>query len=415
MSKAERSPEYAVIVVGGGPSGLLAATMAAKRGLSVLVAEKMDMPGRKLRITGKGRCNVTNACDRETFFSNIRSGARFLQSSYCGFDCEDVQQFFESNGVALKIERGNRVFPVSDHADDVADALVAAAKRSGCDIRRLLVKQLLLRDGAVCGVVTESGSITCRGVIVATGGRSYPATGSTGDGYRFAESAGHSIVAPQPSLVPLCCAGNICAEALGLSLKNVQVSATQNGKRFFCDQGEMLFTHFGVSGPLILSLSAALVGRGFDGLDVRLDLKPGLEAAQLDKRVLRDFSENLNREFRNSLDALLPRKMIPLVIAQSGIAPEKRVHSITAAERAALVGAIKAWHIPVTSARPIEEAVITAGGVELREINPKTMESKRIKNLHFVGEVLDIDGFTGGFNLSIAFATGHAAGQFILD
>lgn len=406
--------EYDVVVAGGGPAGLMAGVRAGQRGLRVLVAEKMDTPCRKLRITGKGRCNVANNCDRDEFLRHVRNGARFLYSSYTAFDAQAVMRFFEERGVPLKTERGARVYPQSDRADDIARALTETARASGCDIRRLRLTGVQAADGAVRGVRTPEGDIACRAAIVATGGLSYPKTGSTGDGYRFAEAAGHNVIPPQASLVPLTCGGDSCGRMAGLSLRNVRLTARRNGAVMFSEQGEMLFTHFGVSGPLVLQLSAALVGLDLRETEISLDLKPALERQALDKRLLRDFNENINREFRNCLDALLPQSMGPVVVEQSGIAPGRRVHSITAAQRAALLELLKAFPLPVDGRRPIDEAVVTAGGVALSEIDPKSMMSKKIENLHFAGEVLDADGYTGGFNLGIAFATGHAAGSFVL-
>lgn len=406
--------EYDVVVVGAGPAGLMAGICAAERGLDTAVVEKMERPCRKLLISGKGRCNLINRCDTETFLQNIRQGARFLYSSYTAFGAPEIMAFFEERGIPLKVERGNRVFPQSDRSADIADALVKAAQTSGCDIRRHTVTGVAVRDGAVCGVETPEGPLRCRGVIVATGGLSYPKTGSTGDGYRFARAAGHTVAPLAPSLVPLTCGGEDCRRMMGLSLRNVRLTARQDGKTIYSEQGEMLFTHFGISGPLVLSLSGYLVSRGTEGLSVSVDLKPALDRATLDKRLLRDFGENANRALKNSLAALLPQKMIPVIIEKTGVDPDKKIHAVTAAERAALVELIKTFPLKVTGRRPIEEAVVTAGGVSLREIDPKTMMSKIVHNLHFAGEVLDADGFTGGFNLGIAFATGHAAGSFVL-
>lgn len=405
---------YDVVVVGGGPAGLTAGWRAAARGLRVLVAEKMERPCRKLLISGKGRCNVTNNCDRDTFLRHIRAGARFLYSSYTAFDAQDVMTFFERRGVPLKTERGDRVFPQSDRSSDIADALAGAAKDAGCELRRLRVTGIQVENGTIAGVATDRGDIACRAVIVATGGLSYPKTGSTGDGYRFAQAAGHALTPPRASLVPLTCSGDDCRRMMGLSLRNVKLTAWRAGKVMFSEQGEMLFTHFGISGPLVLSLSGYLVDDALEDVDVSVDLKPALDAGVLDKRLLRDFGDNLNRAFKNSLDALLPKKMIPVVVERSGIDHDKKVHSVTAAERASLAGLLKAFPLPVDGRRPIEEAVVTAGGVALDEVDPKTMMSKKVNNLHFAGEVLDADGYTGGFNLGIAFATGHAAGGFVL-
>ncbi len=405
-----------VIVIGAGPAGLMAAYQAAVRGLRVLLIEQMDKPARKLRITGKGRCNVTNDTDLDGLLRHIRGGARFMYSSFAAFDSAAIQRFFTEQNVPLKVERGNRVFPVSDHADDIADALVAAVRKAGCDFIQARVASLLMECGRLAGVRLADGNpVRSRAVIVATGGVSYPKTGSTGDGYRWAREAGHTIIEPRPSLVPLVCAGDVCAQLQGLSLRNVQLTAWRRGKLFFQQQGELLFTHFGISGPLTLTLSADLASGDFTGLAVAIDLKPALDKAALDKRIVRDFTQNSNRAFKNSLDALLPRKLIPVIVEKSGIDPEQKVNSITAAQREKLGRMLKAFELEVIAARPIAEAVITAGGVALGEIEPRTMMSKKIENLYFAGEVLDVDGLTGGFNLSIAFATGAAAGTHCLE
>ncbi len=415
MKDGGEKSEYDVIIAGAGASGLMAGVYAASRGLRTAIAEKEDRFPKKLLITGKGRCNVANAGGSEAFFSNVRHGAKFLQSAYRSFTEQDICEFFERRGVPLKVERGCRVFPVSDRAADIANALVKAAKDAGVEFIHGAVECVLTHNGAVRGVKLRSGQkLDCRGAIIATGGLSYPSTGSTGDGYRMAKTLGHTLTDRFASLVPLECEGDY-GELMGLSLKNVRLSAQLNGKRIFDEEGEMLFTHFGISGPLTLTLSSMLAGKDLSPLELLLDLKPALDEQTLDKRILRDFSQNLNREFRNSLSELLPKKMIPAVVAQSGIDPAKRINSITAAERASLVRALKRYPIKVLRARPVEEAVVTAGGVELREIDPKTMMSKIVGNLHFAGEVLDADGFTGGFNLMIAFASGHAAGIHILE
>ena len=412
-----QNPAYDVVVVGGGAAGLMAAATAAARGLSVAVLERERRCGKKLLITGKGRCNVVNDCDAEQFQQKIRQGGRFLRSALADFGPAEIRGFFESRGVPLKVERGNRVFPCSDRAADIADALIAAAGQAGCAFLAGRAAAFLFgADGAVCGLKLEDGqAVSCRAAIVATGGLSYPGTGSTGDGYVLARSLGHTVTPLRPSLVPLVCAGDSCPAMQGLSLKNVELRAVRGKKILYRDQGELLFTHFGISGPLALSLSAALVGADWNEVRVTLDMKPALDEPTLDRRILRDFAENLNREFKNSLGALLPQKMIPEIVRLTQIPPEKKVHSLTAAERAALVAAVKRFPLAVTGPRPIAEAVVTAGGVELREIDPRTMQSKRIPNVSFAGEVLDADGYTGGFNLGIAFATGHAAGKHVLE
>ena len=407
--------KFDVVVIGAGPAGLMAGTAASERGLSTAIVDKNDIAGKKLLITGKGRCNVTNDCDVEGFMKNIRNGSRFMYSSLTAFDSGAVMRFFEDGGVRLKTERGNRVFPESDKSLDIRDALVRAAEKSGCRLMRGQAVKIQTDDGGVCAVLLDGGTLLeCRGAIVATGGLSYPKTGSTGDGYALLKAVGHTVTELEPSLVPLICEGEECKRLEGLSLKNVKLTAIKDGTRFFSEQGEMIFTYFGISGPLVLTLSGRAVDERAKRFEIEIDLKPALDEATLDRRLLRDFGENLNREFKNSLNELLPQKIIPLVIEKSGIEPTKKVNSVTAKEREALVGAIKCFSLTVTGTRPIDEAVITAGGVELKQINPKTLESKIIKNLHVAGELLDVDAYTGGFNLGVAFATGRAAGEHIL-
>lgn len=410
--------EYDIVVVGGGPAGLLAGYAAASRGLSLSVAvvEKMDRPGKKLLITGKGRCNVINNTDTGRFMANIRRGSRFMYSSINLFGSADVIDFFQSRGVPLVTERGNRVFPQSGKSLDIADVLIEAARSAGCVFINARVTGIVTKQQAVDGIMLDGRNfIKARAVIVSTGGLSYPKTGSTGDGYRFAQSTGHHVTAPVPSLVPLECADSVCGQLQGLSLRNVALTVKNDGKTVFNEQGEMLFTHFGISGPLVLSASAFLAGCGIKNTVAEIDIKPALDHETLDKRIVRDFGDNINREFQNSLDALLPKKLIPIIVAQSGIDPRKKVHFITVSERRALVDLLKAFGLRITRARPIAEAVITAGGIATKEIDPKTMMSKLVKNLHFAGEILDVDGFTGGFNLGIAFATGFAAGKYVLE
>lgn len=401
------------IIIGGGAAGLMAACTAAKNGKKVLLLERNDRLGRKLAITGKGRCNVTNQCTDDEFFENIPVGGKFLYSAYSKFNCYDCMDFFESLGVPLKTERGNRVFPVSDKAGDVVSALENACKKSGVTVIHKRVSEVLAEDGVVVGVRCGDVVYNAVSVLIATGGKSYPVTGSDGDGYKFAQALGHTVTALKPSLVPLVSEENYCSEMTGLSLKNVSVTVRDDKKNkvIFKEQGEMLFTHFGVSGPLILSASSHIRDMERGRYKILIDMKPALEDAALDKRIQRDFSENPNRIFANSLSKLLPSKMIPVVVGLSGIAPEKQVNSVTKTERAGLVKLLKNFPVTVRDFRPISEAIITSGGVKLSEVNPKTMESKLVQGLFFAGEILDIDAYTGGFNLQVAFCTAVAAGE----
>lgn len=404
-----------VVVIGGGPAGLMAAGTAAARGRDVLVLEKNDLPALKLRITGKGRCNLTNDCTLPALLEAVVSNHRFLYSAGSSFSPADTIRFFESLGVPLKTERGGRVFPVSDRAGDVADALVAYALAQGVKIQQAGVKSLYKTPEGF-SLETTKGNITCSAVILATGGVSYPKTGSTGDGYRFARAMGHTVIPPVPSLVPLVCAETWPVRVQGLSLKNVTLSVIDNqrqGKEIYSELGEMLFTHFGVSGPLVLSASAHLRPMETGRYALQIDLKPGLSAEKLDDRILRDFAEMQNRDFANSLAKLLPKSLEPIVVELSGIAPDKKVNSITREERQQLVSLLKSLPLTVMGFRPVEEAIITAGGVSLKEVDPKTMESKLNGGLYFAGEVLDLDAYTGGYNLQIAFCTGRAAGNAV--
>ncbi|MGI6180893.1 MAG: NAD(P)/FAD-dependent oxidoreductase [Agathobaculum sp.] len=398
-----------IIVVGGGAAGLMAAGTAAENGAHVTLFETNEKVGRKLFITGKGRCNVCNNCDIPTVLQNVPVNPRFLYSALGCFAPADVMAFFESHGVPLKTERGNRVFPVSDHAADIIDALFTWIKRSGVIIKRETVQELVIRDGRVCGVQAGGAVSYADRVIVATGGASYPQTGSTGDGYRFAKTAGHTVVPPNPSLVPLVTPGG-CEELMGLSLRNVQVTVFEDNKKLWSDFGEMLFTHFGVSGPLILSASAHMRHFGSRAYHLEIDLKPALDEKTLDKRLLSDFDKHKNSDFINALGDLLPRKLIPVVVRYSEIDPHAKVNGITKAQRAALLHTLKHFLVVVSGKRPIAEAIVTTGGVNVREVSPKTMESKKCTGLYFAGEVLDVDAYTGGFNLQIAWATGRLAG-----
>ena len=460
-----------VIIIGGGPAGMLAAISSARNGNKVTILEKMDMLGKKILVTGKGRCNITSSLPIDDFIKNIPGNGMFMYSSFSNFDNQDILNILKNEGVETKIERGNRIFPVSDKADDVRKALIRVVKKLGVNIilnakvKEILVKEeedFILKEKEqkdislkkVCdevknkkmdgdsntknNIIDKIGkkvygvraiingkeeTILADKVILATGGKSYPGTGSTGDGYELAQNVGHSITKIRPSLVPLTVKDNIslklCQKMQGLSLRNVSIKFidTNNNKVIYEDFGEMLFTHFGVSGPVILSASAHLLRyKNIDELlkagkiILSIDLKPALSKEKLDERVLRDFKEEKNKEFKNSLDKLLPKKMIDVVIQLSEINPEKRVNEITKSERENLVKILKELEIEISGFRPIEEAIITSGGINIKEINPKTMESKLVHGLFFAGEIIDVDAYTGGFNLQIAYSTGYTAG-----
>lgn len=402
-----------VAVVGGGAAGLMAAIHAARMGAAVTIYEKNERCGRKLGITGKGRCNVTNHCTRETFFENVTGDARFLYSAWSRFDSAATESFFEEQGVPLKVERGNRVFPVSDKARDVVDALVRAARDEGVKILHANVSDLLIEDGRARGVRVGDKEYPADAVILATGGASYPLTGSTGDGYRFARAAGHTVVSPTPSLVPLVEKGRFCASVQGLSLRNVSLRAKdlKTGKIVFEEFGEMLFTHFGLTGPLVLSASAHLCPMEPGRYELLIDLKPALDEKTLDARLLSDFAKYSNRDFQNALCDLLPQKLIEPLVARSGIDGRKKVHDVTKEERKAFLQLLKGVGIVIGGTRPIAEAIVTKGGVALTEIMPRTMASKKCRGLYFAGELLDLDAYTGGFNLQIAFSTAVLAGE----
>lgn len=402
-----------LVVVGGGPAGMMCAYQAAKRGVKTVLLDPNDKLGRKLRITGKGRCNLTNACDIKTVMANIPGDGRFLYSALNRFSPADTMAFFESNGLPLKTERGNRVFPQSDNANDVAATMAALCRKAGVTVRKTEAKRIAVENGTVIGVVTGQGLLPCRAVAVCTGGLSYPLTGSTGAGYRFAEELGHTVTARRPSLVPLESEDAYCAEMQGFSLKNVTLSAFENDRLIYKELGEMLFTHFGVSGPLVLSASAHMGKMGSAAYRLEIDLKPGLDEKKLDARLLRDFEKYANREYKNALVDLLGGKMIPVVVRLSGIPEDTKVNSITREQRLRLLRLLKAFPISVSGFRPIDEAIVTAGGVSTKEINPRTMESKLVRGLYFAGEVLDLDAYTGGFNLQIAWSTGFVAGNAI--
>ncbi|HIW94766.1 MAG TPA: NAD(P)/FAD-dependent oxidoreductase [Candidatus Flavonifractor merdipullorum] len=401
-----------VIVIGGGPAGMMAAITAAERGAKVCLMERNQKVGRKLYITGKGRCNVTNDADVRTVLEHIPRNGRFVTSAITRFPPESVKAFFEKRGVALKVERGGRVFPVSDKAADVVDALFLSLRRSGVELLEDRAAELLVEDGAVCGVRGEHGTIRSKAVVLATGGASYPLTGSTGDGYAMAEKVGHTIVPPQPSLVPLETAGEDCRRMQGLSLRNVAIRVkNQKKKVVYAEQGEMLFTHFGVTGPLILSASAHMRDFAKDKYTIFIDLKPALDEEKLDQRLLRDFGEQANRAFHNVLEGLLPRLMVPVMVERCGIPGDLPVHSVTKGQRRRLLEELKSFRVEVTGPRPIAEAIVTSGGVKTGEVDPHTMASKKIPGLYLAGELLDVDGYTGGFNLQIAWSTGRAAGE----
>ena len=405
-----------VVVVGGGPAGMTAAIAAAENGHDVLLLEQNEKLGKKLYITGKGRCNITNACDTEELFGNVTRNAKFLYSAFYTYDNSRVMQFFKEHGLALKTERGNRIFPVSDHSSDVIGTLQKVLKEKGVRVRlNTKVVKILSDKEKVCGICLEGGEeITLDNLIIATGGFSYQSTGATGDGYRFAKELGHEVTKLRPALVPFCTKEDYVKELQGLSLKNVTVSIYRKNKKVYEDFGEMLFTHFGVSGPLILSASSRIPGDiENEELSMEIDLKPALTKEQLDKRILRDFEENQNKQFKNAIPKLLPLKMIPVVIELSGIQPEKKVNEITKEEREQLVKTMKHFPVTITGLRDFNEAIITRGGVSVKEINPSTMESKKIRHLYFAGEVMDVDAVTGGFNLQIAWSTGYLAGASI--
>ena len=404
-----------IIVVGGGPAGMLASIFAAKNGHEVVVYEKNEKLGKKLFITGKGRCNITNAADMETLFDNVVTNRKFLYSAFYSFTNTDIIELLESLGVRTKVERGDRVFHVSDKSNDIIRALQGEMERLGVKIHfKKEVTDILVEDGVYQGVMLkgEKKPVQSSCVIVTTGGFSYQVTGSTGDGYRFAKNMGHTVTAIHPSLVPLVIAQSFCKEMMGLSLKNVEVTIHQGKKQVYQNFGEMLFTHFGVSGPLILSASSFITKYVAQGkpLTLSIDLKPALSDEQLDDRIIRDFEKNRNKQYKNSLDELLPKKMIPVIIRLSNIDPDKKVNTITKEERKVLVSVIKKFTMEIVGFRGFNEAIITKGGVSVKEINPSTMESKLVPGVFFAGEVLDLDALTGGFNLQIAWSTSYTAG-----
>ena len=400
-------------MVGAGAAGMIAAGRAAEEAQKVILIERNDFFGKKLRITGKGRCNITNSADIEDMINNMYpTNAKFLYSALYTFTNDDIVRLLEDFGVKTKTERGGRIFPVSDKAEDVVRALRKYALKSNVKPITARVKDIVIEDNAVKGVKTASGVIYADKVIVCTGGASYPQTGSTGDGYDFARTAGHTVIPPKASLVPVVTEEKWVRDIMGLSLKNISVSAfDKNNKKVYTDFGEMLFTHFGISGPVVLSMSAHLKNIGAEKYTLEIDLKPALDEEQLDARILRDFEKYSKKHIINALDDLLPKALIPVIVSISGIKPHKAVCALTKSERAKLVHTLK--HLPLTmvSLRPVEEAIVTSGGVKVSEINPSTMESKIISGLYFAGEVIDVDGYTGGFNLQAAFSTGYLAGM----
>lgn len=406
-----------LLVIGGGAAGLMAAGTAASRGLNVTLLERNDKLARKVAITGKGRCNVTNSCPLlNELITNVPVNGRFLYGAFSRFGTDDTIDFFENMGVPLKIERGNRVFPVSDRALDIVDALNKFITVNGVKRKQGRATELIIEDGAVKGCITEDGKkYYADNVLIATGGASYPATGSTGDGYKLAEQAGHTIKAIKPSLVPLECHEGWCTEAMGLSLRNVEIRVedTQTYKEVYKDFGEMLFTHFGVSGPMILSASSHMRNMEKGRYVIHIDFKPALSHEQLDKRLQRDLLECSNKNLYNTLALMLPRKMIPIVVKLSGLNGNIKSNQVTKEMRGELVDLLKDIRLTVTDFRPIEEAIVTSGGVSVSEIDPKTMKSKLVDGLYFAGEVIDVDAYTGGFNLQIAFSTGHLVGESI--
>ena len=403
-----------VVVIGGGPAGILAAGKASELGKDVVLVEKNDRLGKKILISGKGRCNITNNTDIEGLLENIPGNGNFLYSAFYTFSNTDIIELLHRYGLETKVERGGRVFPVSDRAKDVVDTLARYLKDTGVKVRlNSPVSEILVKNSEVNGVMFKDGNtIECDSVVLCTGGVSYPGTGSTGDGFKIARKVGHEVEKLRPSLVPLIASEKWIGELQGLSLKNVSVTLiNEKGKNIYSDFGEMLFTHYGVSGPIILSSSRHILAYNFKGISLVIDLKPALDEQKLDERIRRDFEKFSRKQFKNSLDELLPQKLIPVVIKLSQISPDKFVNQITKEERRKLVSILKKFTLTIVGARPIDEAIVTAGGISTNEINPSTMESKLIKGLYFAGEVIDVDAYTGGFNLTIAFSTGYLAGM----
>ena len=401
-----------IIVIGGGAAGCMAALAAAEQGASVTLLERNPKLGRKLYITGKGRCNVTNHCTVQEMLQNVPGNSKFLTSAITRFPPEEAEAFFEGLGVPLKIERGNRVFPQSDKAADIIDALLRALRKAKVAIVQDRAVSLTVKEDRLTGVTGEQGEYPCKALVIATGGVSYPLTGSTGDGYEFARALGHTIVEPRPSLVPLVAEEPFCAQMQGLSLRNVAIQVKNSKKKtVYAEQGELLFTHFGLSGPLILSASAHMRSMDKEHYFILLDLKPALDQEKLDSRLLRDLGEQANKNFRHVLEGLVPRLMVPVLLELTGIPGDLKANSITKAQRRKLLETLKGLRIDISGPRPIGEAIVTAGGVKTSEVDPHTMASKKVQGVFFAGEVLDVDAYTGGFNLQIAWSTGRAAGR----
>ncbi len=401
-----------VIVIGGGPAGMMCAISRATDGDDVILIEKNEKLGKKLYITGKGRCNVTNDCDNEEFLSNVVTNPKFLFGAINAFSTEDTLEFLKSNGLQVKTERGNRVFPLSDKSSDVIKCFSKALQNVGVDVHLLEeCRSLMVENGEIKGVITDKGKYFADKVVVCTGGVSYSSTGSTGDGYKFAENAGHNVIAPKPALVGINIKGDTCAKLSGVTLKNVRLTAYLGEKEVYSGFGEMLFTHLGISGPIVLSASSIINKYNINDVKLVLDLKPALTDEVLEERILRDFNEYKNKALKNSLDKLLPKSLISEIIKISGINPEKKNNAVSIEERKRLVNALKRINLTPVSLRNVEEAIVTSGGVSVKEISPKNMQSKLIKGLYFAGEVIDVDAFTGGFNIQIALSTGYIAGK----
>lgn len=404
-----------ILIVGAGAAGLMAAVTACKNN-DVTLIEKNAVLGKKLRITGKGRCNVTNNCTVDDFLKNVITNKKFLFSALYSFSPADTMNFFERNGLSLKTERGNRVFPTSDDANDVVETFKNILKNNNCKILKGEVKSLITSENDCKGVILKNGEkLNADAVIIATGGKSYPQTGSTGQGYKLAKNVGHKIIPLKPSLVPLECEQHFCKDLQGLTLKNVTLSIFDKSKNteIYKDFGEMIFTHFGISGPLVLSASCHLISPMIGKYTAKVDLKPALIEKELDKRIIKDLEKYSNKNFDNSLNDLLPKKLIPVVVKLSGISPYIKCHQVTKEMRLKLVHLLKGLSLDITQTRPLEEAIITSGGIDVTEINPKTMQSKLVNHLYFAGEILDVDAYTGGYNLQIAFSTGFLAGSSV--